>query len=393
MESGNVAINISGNKVEEKPKKTEVTPLLSSSQQKSRRKPKSAKEIRAQRAIIIATVFTLLFMVGEIVGGYLASSLAIMTDAAHLLTDVAAMLISLFAMTISRRPADGNHTFGYHRAEILGALFSIILIWALVGILCYEAILRLLADAHRLGDVVDGKIMTIIGSAGLGVNIINALILHWGKAPHGHSHSHGHSHGHGHDHGHGKKDKKKGEKKEKKHKKEKKEKKEEENVNIRAAFIHVVGDCLQSVGVIAAALVVWIGNWKTYGSPKAKGSWYNMADPIASLLFGFITLITTISLLRQIVNVLMERVPAGFSYEEIHRDLRSIPGVTGVHDLHIWSLSIGKVALSAHINSDDAAEALKEAEKVVKSHGISHSTIQVDSTTPESCMLHADDMH
>jgi zinc transporter 2 len=166
----------------------------------------------------------------EIIGGFYAGSLAIMTDAAHLLTDVAAMLLSLFAMWLTNRPANSKSSFGYHRAEIIGALFSVLTIWGLVGVLAYEAILRLIADSKRegrsvasacvkkknekrkhlliplsvcfictlLGDPVDGKVMTIIGCLGLGVNIIDAFILWWGNAPHGHSHAGGGGHGHSH---------------------------------------------------------------------------------------------------------------------------------------------------------------------------------------------------
>jgi zinc transporter 2 len=193
-----------------------------------------------------------------------------MTDAAHLLTDVAAMLLSLFAMHLAGRPANKTHSFGYHRAEILGALTSIVTIWGLVAILVYEAILRLYNDSRLVGDEVDGRIMTIIGIAGFFVNIIDAGILHWGKAPHGHSHSHGHDHGHGHG-----------------------------DVNVRAAFIHVLGDCLQSVGVVVAALVIWIGNQLQFGSPRASRSWWNLADPIASLIFSVITLFTTVQLCKK----------------------------------------------------------------------------------------------
>jgi len=207
-----------------------------------------------------------------------------MTDAAHLLTDVGAMLLSLFAMHLALRAPSSKSSFGYHRAEILGALVSLLTIWALVGILVYEASLRLKNDSHHQGEDLDGRIMTIIGCCGLAVNIIDALILAWGKAPHGHSHSGGSAHGHGHGgHGGG----------------------HNENINVRSAFIHVVGDCFQSLGVIAASIVVWVGNQVTTGSPKAPNTWYNLADPIASILFGVITLFTTLSLLRSIVNVLM----------------------------------------------------------------------------------------
>jgi len=382
------------------------------------------KNRKAMLALIYATCFTFVFMVGEIVGGYLAHSLAIMTDAAHLLTDIAAMLLSIFAMHLAKRPADRYMTFGYHRAEILGALASIITIWALIAILVYEAILRLKADVTKTGTAVDGRIMTIIGSAGLVVNIIDALILKWGNAPHGHSHGHGggHSHGHSHEHkeekkqngeahkhkdkeghkhkdkeGHKHKDKEGHKHKDKeghKHKdkeghshehkdkdklkKKKKDKKQHENVNVRAAFLHVVGDCIQSLGVIAASLVIWLGNYFKYHSISVPHSYYNLADPIASLLFGVITLFTTISLLKNIVDVLMERVPKEFDYDEILSDLKAVDGVLEVTDLHIWSVSVGKVALSVHLTSDDNVNALLNSQLVCRKHGIKHATIQVN---------------
>jgi len=258
-------------------------------------------------------------------------------------------------------------TFGYHRAEILGALASIFTIWILVGILCYEAVIRLIDDVHRNGTAVDGRIMTIIGIAGLVVNIIDAFILNWGNAPHGHSHSHGHGHQHQNEIN-----------------KQKKESKEHENINVRAAFIHVLGDCLQSVGVIAASVFIWVGNVIHYGAILVKGSYWNLADPIASLVFGIITLITTVKLCKNVIEVLMEQVPAEIDYKLILKDLKSIPGITDVHDLHIWAISIGKVSLSAHIHSDDHEGALIAAQEVCRNHGITHTTIQVDPGPPSS---------
>eukprot|EP01118_Nematostelium_gracile_P016304 TRINITY_DN6718_c0_g1_i1.p1 TRINITY_DN6718_c0_g1~~TRINITY_DN6718_c0_g1_i1.p1 ORF type:complete len:403 (+),score=109.91 TRINITY_DN6718_c0_g1_i1:53-1261(+) len=323
------------------------------SHKKDGKKNKKKGTDRAKIALIVATIFTLIFMVIEIAGGYIAGSLAIMTDAAHLLTDVAAMCLSLFAMYWARKPATKSMTFGYHRAEILGALASIVTIWGLVAVLGYESIMRLIADSRLVGDEVDGRIMTIIGVLGFVVNIIDAIILHWGNAPHGHSHGGGgggHSHGHG---GHG-------------------------NVNVRAAFIHVVGDCLQSIGVIIAAVIVWVGNHFQYGSPKVAHSYFNLADPIASIIFSIITLITTIRLCKHTVEVLMERVPNEINMETLREEFEGIQGANGVHDLHVWALTVGKIALTVHINSDDHVATLSEAQRICTQHGIGHVTIQVD---------------
>jgi len=333
-----------------------------------------AKERRAQIALIGATIFTTVFMFAELAGGYIGNSLAIMTDAAHLLTDVVAMLLSLFAMKFSKKPSDHKMSFGYHRAEIIGASLSIFLIWGLVAILIYEAVLRLYGDIQH-GEVVDGKIMTIIGCAGLGVNIIDALILYWGNASHSHSHGHshgnsGHSHGNsGHSHGHGGGG---------------------GSISVRAALAHAIGDCLQSVGVIIAAALVWVGNlyYDVCSTTRhanddehddaEKRCYWNLADPIASLIFGVITLVTTIGLIKQILAVLMEKVPDHIDYNQVKEELRNIDEVTEIHDLHIWSIAMGKVSLSCHLVSTDHVNVLKKAQDICKSFGIIHSTIQVD---------------
>jgi len=322
---------------------------------------------KAKIALLAAVGFTLVFMVAEIVGGYLANSLAIMTDAAHLLTDVCAMLVSLFAMHLAERPASSKATFGHGRAEIMGALISVLTIWALVGIIVFEAILRLIDDAKEEGEAVDGMIMTIIGICGLVVNIIDAGILTWGNAPHGHDHGgsdHDHSHG---GHGHG----------------------DHENINVRGALLHVIGDCLQSLGVILASVVVWVGNYLTTGSARGV-TYYNLADPIVSLLFAAITLFITKGLIMRIINILMERVPPGVDYYGILKELEELEGVSEVHDLHIWAVTVGKNCLSCHITADnDHLKTLRAAEKVCLAHNITHTTIQVDPHRSDQCRSHS----
>jgi len=397
-------------------------------------KPKDPKR-KARIALSCATVLTTIFMVAEVVGGYYANSVAIMTDAAHLLTDIGAMLLSLFAMWLAARPATSGMSFGYHRAEIIGALASVLTIWALTGILVYEAILRILHPPAP-GDV-NGRYMFFIASGGLAINIIDALILHAGSVEHshggaGHSHSHGggHEHGHSHkkkekkehshEHGHKEgKEHKHGEKEHKhkhketelehghdhghddhthgghddhthgghdshissdpgqplikKAKKSKKGHEEPTNINVYAAFIHVVGDCVQSVGVMGASALIW---WH----PK-----FLIADPIVTLVFCVIVLFTTIRLMRQSLAVLMEGVPQGINLEEVRDDLRALTGVVAVHDLHVWSLTVGQPALSAHVilgdPMADTDATLRAAAKVLKKHyNISHTTIQIEKT-------------
>eukprot|EP01133_Synstelium_polycarpum_P009104 gene9104-10676_t len=333
------------------------------------------KQKKARLALTICLVLTTIFMIGEVVGGYMANSLAIMTDAAHLLTDIGAMFLS----------------FGFHRAEILGALASVLMIWALTGVLIYEAIQRVLHPP----DVVDGKIMFIIATCGLAINIIDAIILHYGAGGHGHSHGgggghshgaapkkkkksghghlvedHGHSHGgggdHGHAHGNDEIDIENGVAK----------KKEHMNINVYSAYIHVIGDCFQSIGVMIASAIIWIKpHWK-------------IADPITTFIFSIIVLFTTVRLLKQSLSVLMEGVPSEIDVAEVQDDLGQLRGVTEVHDLHIWSITIGKPALSAHLTIGEgvnADEVLRAANQLLlDTHSIAHTTIQIELPAKEA---------
>jgi len=404
---------------------SETHPLISA---------RKAAKAKARRALTAALVFTTVFMVGEVVGGYLANSLAIMTDAAHLLTDIGAMCLSLFAMWLSGQSPTSQMSFGFHRAEILGALASVLTIWALTGILVYEGILRILHPPEH----VDGKIMFIVASGGLVVNILDAIILHNGAGGHGHGHSHGHSHGPSkpkksnnqkesheheeHDHSHGGHSHGHGEKKEKKEKKEHKEHEhshehkehkhkhlqsqeitdvtevlasgqplektkvkkqhgdEQKNINVYAAFIHVIGDCVQSLGVMGASALIW---WR----PE-----YKMADPITTFVFSAIVLFTTVQLLRQSLAVLMEGVPQGVEIADVQKDLEAVPHVAAIHDLHIWSITVGQPALSVHLILQDDADPnlstddiLAAANRILRDdHGITHTTIQIERTTHRS---------
>ncbi|TFK13450.1 putative polypeptide N-acetylgalactosaminyltransferase-like protein 3 [Platysternon megacephalum] len=172
----------------------------------------------ARRKLYIASVICLVFMTGEVIGGYLAHSLAIMTDAAHLLTDFASMMISLFSLWMASRPATKTMNFGWHRAEILGALLSVLSIWVVTGVLVYLAVERLLSNNYE----IEGGAMLITSACAVAVNIIMGFTLH--QSGHGHSH-HGHS--------------------------------KQRNTSVQAAFIHVVGDLLQSVGVLVAAYIIY----------------------------------------------------------------------------------------------------------------------------------------
>jgi len=405
---------------------------------------------RARRKLWLVSCLCLFFMLCEIGGGLYANSLAILSDAAHLLSDLASFLISIFALWLGERAPTSRLSFGFHRAEILGALASVILIWLLTGVLLYEAIQRL-----RSPQEIDGKIMFFVASAGLCVNIVMGLVLHQS----GHSHSHGTlgggDHGHSHAHGNTHKD---GEEEEERHHEEENGREEEHghshshgvavtvavnsyqncsssqahshasphshshsapsnshshssppssssststsvrpvkslkskkkrsetpaNINLSAAFIHVVGDALQSLGVMLAASLIWYDDR------------FQLADPLCTFLFSILVLLTTARLVKQSVGVLMEGAPDGIEPVQVEAALREIEGVVEVHDLHVWSLSVGKPSLSVHLLSDDDHDSsvlvLQNASAMLASRfNIHHATIQVEKMSDQiECNKH-----
>ncbi|KAG3013262.1 hypothetical protein PC119_g12572 [Phytophthora cactorum] len=366
----------------------------------SRRIPLTDGAKRAQRKLQLACVCSLLFMCAEVVGGFLAGSLAIMTDAAHLLSDVAGFCISLFAIWVSTMPASKRLSFGFQRAEVIGAVTSVLVIWVLTGVLVYAAVERFMECLEpNPKEHVNGKLMFIVACIGLVVNLILMQILghghsHGGGGGHGHSHGgdshghahgdsssstssdeegHSHSHGHGHSHGghghsHGDLENGLGE--------APKAKKKLENLNIEAAYIHALGDFIQSIGVCIAGGLIWY-----------KPEW-QIADPIATFIFSILVLGTTIGIVRDSIHVLMEGTPDGIHADEIERGLRRCSSVVAVHDLHIWSLSAGLPSLSVHLVSDDAETALHAAQRYLMSKGITHTTIQIEKTAtlyPRDC--------
>ncbi|XP_067111733.1 proton-coupled zinc antiporter SLC30A8 [Osmerus mordax] len=310
---------------------------------------------QARKRLYVVSVICLVFMIGEILGGYFAGSLAVMTDAAHLLVDLISFIISLFSLWLSSRPATHRLSFGWHRAEILGALLSVFTIWLVTGVLVYLAIERIVNDDY----VIEGTIMLITSGCAVLANIIMALTLH--QPGHGHSHgglssSHGHGHSHsskedkgkGHSHGnsnhahgdHGDSDVE--------HQGTKPEPgvkaRAQANASVRSAFVHVLGDLLQSISVLVSAVIIFF-------KPE-----YKIADPICTFLFSLFVLATTITILRDILLVLMEGIPGGVKYSEVKDRLLAIKGVKTVHNLHIWALTMNQVVLSAHVAIDDSVD-------------------------------------
>ena len=332
------------------------------------------KQNEAMKKLTLVCIICLVFMIIEVIGGYLANSIAIMSDAAHLLSDFLGFIISILSIYISRRVATTEMSFGFHRAEIIGALVSITLIWGLTIWLLYEATLRMIETPP-----VDGFIMVLVSLIGFAFNLIMGLVLAYQGIGHVHLHSHEHQHEHHHHHHHHNEEHNEHEYElennkvhehddEHKHDDHQNENKHEhENVNLRAALIHVIGDALQNVGVIIAGIIIFF-------YPNLS-----IADPICTYIFSIIVGFTTIRILKDCISVLMEGSPFDFDINRLESDLKGINGVVDIHDLHVWSLSLGKVSLSCHISSKFPDETLPIAKKIiVKKYHIKHSTIQVE---------------
>lgn len=278
-------------------------------------KPLEEGDDKETKKLKLATMIALLFMLIELVGGIVAHSLALISDALHMFTDVGAFVLSLIVLRIAKRPSSKKMTYGFQRAEILGALASALTLWALCGVLIYEAIKRLITP-HE----VAGGIVFIIASFGLLSNLAMMKILH------------------SHDH--------------------------DEQINVKAAYLHVIGDLLGSIGVIVTGILIYFTGW-------------NIIDPVITLIIAIMILFTSGKILKKTIVILMEGAPTGIQYEEVEKKLLSIPGVKEIHDLHVWSLSTKAHALSAHIDAD--RDVLEDAQKLIKeSFKIEHITLQID---------------
>lgn len=273
-----------------------------------------------RRAITIAFCITAGFMAVEVVGGLLTGSMALLSDAMHMLTDAAALGMSFFASRMAALKPDSSRTYGYRRAEVVAALANAMLLWILSGYMLREVYERF----HNPVPVLSGP-MLAVAVLGLLANLASAWVLH--------AHSH-------------------------------------ENINIRGAFLHVLSDLAGSAAAIAAGAVIWFTGWYP-------------ADTIVSLLIICLILYSSTRLLLEAFHILMEGAPRGLSLPDLKRELLSIDGVTGVHELHAWSLSSGFNAVSAHLVVSDPAKqqpALRAAAgKVAPAFGIRHSVFQVEA--------------
>ncbi|KAK6167326.1 hypothetical protein SNE40_021385 [Patella caerulea] len=355
---------------------------------------------KARTKLIIASLLCLIFMVGEMAGGLIAHSLAIISDAAHLLTDFASFMISLLALYLASRRATKKLSFGWYRVEILGALISILMLWVLTGILVYSAVNRIIDKSYE----IDATVMLITASCGVAFNLALGFTLHQG----GHTHSHlggGHSHNTKHsqnNHSHGNKSINNGH--HDNHDNHANSSPEEirvrygsideeangdyvrfknadesqhrhSNINVKAAFVHVIGDLCQSIGVLIAALII-------YFKPEWK-----MADPICTFLFSIFVIVTTITILRDILVVLMEGTPRHLIFTDVRDAFYEVEGVKDIHNLRVWSLTMDKTALSVHIavyKDADPLKVLKTASGMIQSKfDIKETTMQIEEYVPE----------
>lgn len=274
-----------------------------------------------ERAMWIALFLTGGFMVAEVIGGLLTGSLALISDAAHMLTDTMALGIALFAIRIGQRAADARRTFGYARFEILAAAFNAAMLFAVAFYILYEAVSRL-----RQPGEVQSIAMLVIASLGLLVNVISMRLLAGGK---------------------------------------------DDSLNVKGAYLEVWSDMLGSLGVIAGALLIRFTGW----------TW---VDPLIAVAIALWVLPRTWTLLSASVNVLLEGVPEGMKLLDVDLALRSTPGVQDVHDLHIWAISSGKPSLSAHLVLTEGVDAeqlrISVSGRLRERFGIRHSTLQCEFT-------------
>lgn len=285
-----------------------------------------------ERRFVLSIGLTLAILAIELVGGLWTGSLALLSDAAHIFMDVFALVLSYGALRLSALPADDRHTYGWHRLEVLAALINGATLLVIALGIWREAYLR-----WQTPQPIRSVEMLVIAVLGLVVNLLVAFVLH------GHTGTHEDGHEHPVD----------------------------EDLNLHSAFLHVVGDAISSVGVIIAAAIIWATGWQ----------W---VDPLTSILIGGIILFSGYRVLRASLHILVEGVPNSLSLDQVETSMKAIPEVGGIHDLHVWNICSGHVALSAHVvlkpegwhKPAGVMTALKET--LSSRFGIDHTTIQFE---------------
>ena len=274
-----------------------------------------------QRRLLIALAITGLMTVVELVGGVLSNSLALLGDAGHMFTDTLALGLSLFALTLAKRPASQNRTYGFHRAEVLAALTNGAILILISVYIFYEAYQRFVEPPE-----VRGGLMLTVAAIGLVANLVGILVLRSASR---------------------------------------------DNLNVRGAFLHMWGDTVSSIGVIAAGIIILVTGWTT-------------ADPIISILIGLLILRGAVALVLESSDILLEAVPKHLDVVRISNAVSQIKGVRDIHDVHLWTITSGMYALSCHVLIEDqmvsnSTQIVGEINQTLsREFGIGHSTLQLE---------------
>ena len=273
------------------------------------------------KRVMIALVLTATFMLVEIVGGIISGSLALLADAGHMLTDTMALSLAAMAFHVSRRPPDGNLTYGYQRFQILAAFVNGLSLFAIVGWILFEAVRRFINPREILGET-----MLVIAVAGLVINLIAFAVLHTG---------------------------------------------DKDNLNIRGAALHVAGDLLGSVAAIVAAVVIIYTGW-------------TLIDPILSVAVAVLILKSAWALVKRSSHVLLEGAPDWLDVDRMQEGIvATVPGVSGIHHVHVWGLTPQQLMLTMHVTLEEPVESQSHVVRSVKSflkteYGVGHSTIELE---------------
>jgi cobalt-zinc-cadmium efflux system protein len=274
--------------------------------------------LQSARALVWAVNLTVVIALAEVAGGLFARSLALLADAGHMAADACALGLSLFALSVARRPPTPEKTFGYYRLEILAALLNGTILVGLTAWIVVEALGRLKAPL-----AIRPVPMLAVAAVGLAANLVAVRMLHRAK---------------------------------------------DENLNARAAYLHILGDTLGSAGAIGAAAVILVTGWRP-------------ADPLISVAIAALILVSAARLVWESVDVLLEATPRHVSLTGLRTAIAGVAGVTDVHDLHVWTVSNGIVAMSGHATVPDPSRqqaALEEICRRVHTFGIQHVTIQME---------------
>lgn len=286
-------------------------------------------EITSGKRLNLAFSITIILLIAEVAGGVLSNSLALLSDAGHVFTDSLALVLSIIANVISRKPSDYRATYGYQRVGLLAAIINGASLFIIALFIFFESYKRFMSPPH-----INTPLMLAIAFAGLIGNLLMAFVL-----------------GKGH-----------------------------EDLNIKSAWLHIIGDTLSSAGVIISGIIIYFFNW-TY------------ADPVTGVIIGLVIITGGLRVVKEAVLIFLEMTPKGFDTEEIAKKICDMPDVMGVHDLHVWSLAHNKIAFTAHIWVHDQrlseAEAIrKKIEEMLSGMGISHIIIQFECAECENGNLY-----